>query len=223
MPDVRALQFNIQSYGARLIAVSKTHGVEQIRGVYKEGIRDFGENKVQEMMEKQPLLPNDIQWHLIGHLQTNKVKYIVPFVYMIHTVDSPKLLAEIEKQAAKNQRSIRILFQFHIAREESKYGIKPEELDWLYILDFSRAYPHLLPCGVMGMATFTEDESVIRSEFQALKNLFHRLKRDVFSDHHSFTEISMGMSSDYPIALEEGATLVRIGSLIFGSRPSVGQ
>lgn len=219
MADVRALQFEIESKGARLIVVSKTHPVKRILDIYIKGIRDFGENKVQEMVEKQPLLPPDIRWHLIGHLQTNKVKYVAPFVHMIHTVDSPKLLAEIEKQAAKNKRRIRTLFQFHIAQEDSKYGMNPAELDWLYALDFTKTYPHIIPCGVMGMATFTEDEMLIRSEFQTLNTLFQRLKQEVFfSAHDSFTEISMGMSSDYAIALEEGATLVRIGSMIFGSR-----
>lgn len=220
MADLRALKSEIESAGARLIAVSKTHGVMEILGVYQEGIRHFGENKVQELMEKQPELPEDIQWHLIGHLQTNKVKYVAPFIHLIHTVDSVKLLQEIEKQAAKNNRKINILFQFHIAREESKYGINPNDMNWIDQLDFTADYPHVVPCGVMGMATFTDDDSVIRSEFITLKQVFQSLKKRVFANQDMFTEISMGMSSDYPIALEEGATLVRIGSLIFGARPA---
>lgn len=218
MIDVRELQKKVQSNDATLIAVSKTHSVEEIRSVYDQGIRHFGENKVQEMVDKQPQLPDDIFWHLIGHLQTNKVKYIAPFVHLIHTVDSIKLLNEIEKQAARCGREIRVLFQFHIAMEESKSGIQPDEMSWISGLDFQKNYPHVLPCGVMGMATFTNDESQIRTEFRTLTGLFNTLKKQVFPTMDCFTEVSMGMSSDYPIALEEGATLVRIGSLIFGAR-----
>lgn len=218
MIDVRELQKKVQSNDATLIAVSKTHSVEEIRSVYDQGIRHFGENKVQEMVDKQPQLPDDIFWHLIGHLQTNKVKYIAPFVHLIHTVDSIKLLNEIEKQAARCGREIRVLFQFHIAMEESKSGIQPDEMSWISGLDFQKNYSHVLPCGVMGMATFTNDETQIRTEFRTLTALFNTLKKQVFPTMDCFTEISMGMSSDYPIALEEGATLVRIGSLIFGAR-----
>lgn len=218
MHDVQQILAHVRSWNAAMIVVSKTHPVSRIREIYDLGIRDFGENKVQEMIEKAPQLPRDIRWHLIGHLQTNKVKYVAPFVFMIHTVDSEKLLGEIEKQAAKHDRSIRVLFQFHVAREESKFGIDPNQMDWLTQVDFPLEYPHLIPSGVMGMATFTDDEDIIRREFQQLHSIFHQLKTSVFADQASFKDISMGMSSDYAIALEEGSTMVRIGSLLFGAR-----
>ncbi len=218
MADLFQLQSSIETAGARLIAVSKTHPVPDIMSVYNQGIRHFGENKVQELVEKAPELPEDIHWHLIGHLQTNKVKYIASFVHLIHTVDSRKLLKEIQKQAKKADRKIRILFQFHIAREESKFGIPPDEKSWLNELDFKIEFSNVIPCGVMGMATFTDDESIVRAEFRHLKSIYDELRSGIFREQDSFTEISMGMSSDYQIALEEGATLVRIGSLIFGAR-----
>lgn len=218
MNEVIHILQEVQNYPAELIAVSKTHPVSRIQEIYDLGIRDFGENKVQEMMEKAPLLPQDIHWHLIGHLQTNKVKYVAPFVYMIHTVDSEKLLREIEKQASSHERTIRVLFQFHIAQEESKFGIDPNRKDWIFDLNLRNDFPHIIPAGVMGMATFTDDPRTIRREFQQLKAIFNQLKASVFADMASFKELSMGMSSDYQIALEEGSTLVRIGSLIFGAR-----
>lgn len=218
MNDVQQILEHVRSRNAELIAVSKTHPVARIREIYDLGIRDFGENKVQEMVDKAPQLPQDIRWHLIGHLQTNKVKYIAPFVYMIHTVDSEKLLGEIEKQMAKIGRSVRVLFQFHIAQEESKFGIDPNQMAWLSELNLEEDYPHIIPCGVMGMATFTDDAKTIHREFQRLHAIFEQLKTAVFPNIADFKELSMGMSSDYPIALEEGSTLVRIGSLIFGER-----
>lgn len=204
--------------GVRLIAVSKTHPPESIRTLYDLGVRDFGENRVQEMVTKAPLLPEDIRWHLIGHLQTNKVKYITGWVHMIQSVDSLKLLQEIEKQAARQNRTIPILFQYHVAMEAGKYGLNPKDDQWLYALKFKDTFPHILPCGVMGIATLTDDLVQIRSEFRQLRAIFNRLKADLWPDEASFREISMGMSSDYQIAVEEGSTMVRIGSLLFGDR-----
>lgn len=200
---------------AALVAVSKTRTDEQIMDLYDLGQRVFGENRVQELVEKQGRLPKDIRWHAIGHLQRNKVKPIASFVEMIHSVDSMRLCQEIAKQAASNEREIKILLQVKIAQEESKYGIAPEAL-----VDFCKSlqaenYAYLTPAGIMGMATFTDDQKQIRAEFRLLKQLFDRVKNDVFSEQESFKEISMGMSGDYKIALEEGSTVVRIGSLLF--------
>lgn len=208
----------VQSAGATLIAVSKTHPVERIQALYDAGIRDFGENKVQELCAKAAQLPSDIRWHLIGHLQTNKVKAVLPYVYMIHSVDSLKLLKEIDKEAGKSGIQVRFLLQFHIAEEESKFGIDPDDMGWIQSTSLSKDLPHVIPCGVMGMATLTEDESLIRMEFEQLGGIFRKLKEEAFSSSPHFKEISMGMSSDYVIALECGSTMVRIGSLLFGSR-----
>lgn len=194
-----------------LVAVSKTHPVEAIKRLYDEGQRIFGENKVQELISKQPLLPKDIQWHLIGHLQTNKVKYIAPFVSMIHSVDSLKLLREINKQALKANRVIDCLLQVHIAMEETKFGLSETELDEILSSEETRAFQNVRLLGLMGMATNTENETLIRNEFKKLKSLFD-LQRSRFS------VLSMGMSSDYKIAIEEGSTMIRIGSLLFGGR-----
>lgn len=204
--------------GARLVAVSKTVDHDSIMEAYSAGQRIFGENRVQELVPKAEALPKDMEWHLIGHLQRNKVKYIAPFVHMIQSVDSMELLMEIEKQAAKYDRRISVLLQFHIAREDSKFGLNPNAWDSLKSLNIWQEIPHVKVCGLMGMATFTEDENQIRSEFQSLKNLFDRIKEDRIFPEADFCEISMGMSSDYAIALEEGATLIRIGSALFGSR-----
>lgn len=204
--------------GARLVAVSKTVDHNSIMEAYSAGQRIFGENRVQELVPKAEALPKDMEWHLIGHLQRNKVKYIAPFVHMIQSVDSMELLMEIEKQAAKYERKISVLLQFHIASEDSKFGLNPNAWDSLKSLNIWQEIPHVKVCGLMGMATFTEDENQIRSEFQSLKNLFDRIKEDRIFPEADFCEISMGMSSDYAIALEEGATLIRIGSALFGSR-----
>ncbi|MBN2614194.1 MAG: YggS family pyridoxal phosphate-dependent enzyme [Bacteroidales bacterium] len=204
--------------GVQLVAVSKTKPVEAIQQAYDTGQRLFGENKAQELAAKQPQLPNDIQWHFIGHLQTNKVKYIAPFVTLIHAVDSLKLLKEIDKQAAKNNRVIDCLLEFHIAREESKYGLSVQDAEEILKSDGFGELKHIRICGVMGMATFTEDTEQIKSEFHSLKMIFDQLKQQYFSDKEYFKEVSMGMSGDYPIAVEEGATLVRVGSGIFGAR-----
>lgn len=204
--------------GVRLAAVSKTHSPEQIMEAYQAGQRCFAENKAQELAAKYPVLPADIEWHFIGHLQTNKVKYITPFVAMIHSVDSLRLLQAINREANKNDRIIPCLLQFHIAGEETKFGLSPEEADYLLRSAEFRVLQNIRIAGVMGMATFTEDWQQVRTEFRNLKNIFDRLKRDFFSEDPHFREISMGMSDDYSIAIEEGSTLVRIGSSIFGAR-----
>ncbi|MCS7036246.1 MAG: YggS family pyridoxal phosphate-dependent enzyme [Saprospiraceae bacterium] len=213
-----ALLKNLQERGVTLVAVSKTHSIERILELYQRGQRDFGENRVQELLEKAPHLPADIRWHLIGHLQTNKVRYITPFIYMIHSVDSSRLLEEIEKQAAKIGRTIDCLLQFHIAEEETKYGLSEDEADELLQSASFKAMRHVRLCGVMGMATFTDDTEKVRAEFRHLRNIFERLKRVYFAEAPYFRECSMGMSSDWEIAVEEGSTMVRIGSLIFGPR-----
>lgn len=201
-----------------LIAVSKTKPVSAIQEAYNAGQRHFGENKVQEMTDKQMLLPKDIQWHLIGHLQTNKVKYIAPFVSLIHSVDSIKLLREINNQAMKNQRVIDCLLQFHIAQEETKFGFSEKEVIELLESEEYRSMHNIRIVGVMGMASFTEDQNTIHSEFRQLRSFFDELKNKYFSLQNSFSEVSMGMSGDYKIAIEEGSTMVRVGSSIFGSR-----
>jgi len=201
----------------QLVAVSKTYGIDVILDAYNEGVRVFGENKVQELVPKAEALPKDIRWHLIGHLQTNKVKYIAPFVEMIHSVDSFKLLQEIQKQALKNNRTIKVLLQFHISNEETKFGFNPENLDMLLKEEIWNQIPNVQICGVMGMASFSEDMNQVRNEFKSLKNIFDTLKKSqLFSD--SFKEISMGMSGDYKIAVEEGSTMIRVGSALFGKR-----
>lgn len=208
----------IKPFHAQLIAVSKTKPVEDILEVYNAGQRLFGENKVQEMVSKHKALPKDIQWHLIGHLQTNKVKQIAPFVSMIHSVDSLKLLQEINKQAEKNNRIIDCLLQIFIADEETKFGLSEEELLALLSSVQYSALKNIRICGLMGMATNTDDESKIGNEFSQLKNLFDEVKQKYFNAERSFNELSMGMSSDYTIALQHGATFIRVGSMIFGER-----
>lgn len=201
-----------------LVAVSKTKPLEDLKKAYDCGIRDFGENKVQELQAKQPEMPEDTRWHMIGHLQSNKVKYIAPYVYLIHGVDSFKLLKEINKQGKKIDRIIPVLLQFHIADEESKFGFDKNELLEMFQDPNFKELTHVQIKGLMGMATFTEDESQIRKEFKGLKNLFEELKNESLPDFVQMEEISMGMSGDYLIAQEEGSTMVRIGSAIFGAR-----
>jgi pyridoxal phosphate enzyme (YggS family) len=206
--------------GVQLLAVSKTKTVDEILSLYNLGQRDFGENYVQEMMEKQSVLPGDIRWHFIGHLQSNKVKIIAPFVYMIQSVDSLKLLLEIEKHAEKNQRNIRCLLQIHIAKEETKFGL--DENEFLSVLNTIIAYKSIGKLdrvrisGSMGMASLTGDQAEIRREFVALKSIFEKLKRSLPEDPVEI--LSMGMSADYLLAIEAGSTMIRIGSLIFGER-----
>jgi pyridoxal phosphate enzyme (YggS family) len=201
-----------------LVAVSKTHPVEAIREAYELGVRDFGENKVQELTEKQAQLPNDIRWHFIGHLQSNKVKYIAPFIYLIHGVDSLKLLTEINKQAEKCGRVINCLLQVYIAKEESKFGLDEKELEDLIRSEAVKNMKNIKVVGLMGMATFTDKEDVIRQEFRFLKSIFDKLKNKALPPNFDLKEISMGMSGDYIIAQEEGSTMVRIGTAIFGER-----
>lgn len=202
----------------KLIAVSKFHPVEAIQEAYSTGQRLFGESRMQEIDQKYSLLPNDIQWHFIGHLQTNKVKAIVPYTHTIHSVDSLKLLQEIEKQAAVIGKQICCLLEIHIAREEAKYGISFDECRKLLQDGLHNDLKYAYIGGVMGMATFTEDESQIRKEFKSLKSFYDELKKDYFPENDLFSEISMGMSDDYIIAIEEGSTMIRVGSSIFGQR-----
>lgn len=202
-----------------LVAVSKTKPVGMIQEMYDKGQRIFGENRVQEVVEKAEVLPKDIQWHLIGHLQRNKVKYIAPFISMIHSGDSERLLNEINKRALENERCIDVLLQFHIAEEESKFGWQSQEAASTFLS--SEAYSamkNIRVCGVMGMATFTDDTKQVHQEFKHLKGIFDYLKEKHFAAAPHFKEVSMGMSGDYKIAVEEGSTMVRIGSLLFGKR-----
>jgi PLP dependent protein len=208
----------LKSSNTKLVAVSKTKPNEAILELYNQGHRAFGENYVQELVNKQETLPQDIEWHFIGHLQSNKVKYIAPFVTMIHSVDSLKLLHEINKQAAKNDRIINVLLQFHIAEEASKFGFDTEGVKILAEELSKATLNHINICGVMGMATFTDDKAQVRREFKELKHIFDNIKLTYFADSQSFTEISMGMSDDYKMAIVEGSTMVRIGSLLFGKR-----
>lgn len=201
-----------------LIAVSKTQPSEAILEAYQCGQLVFGENKPQELVAKASVLPSDIQWHLIGHLQTNKVKMVLPYVSMIHSVDSLKLLIQIEKEAAKIDKKVNCLLQFHIATEESKFGLSLSEAEELLKSADYLAMNQICICGVMGMASFSEDEELVRSEFLELKDIFHHLKQNYFIKDEHFSELSMGMSGDYLIAIESGSTLVRIGSAIFGYR-----
>ena len=201
-----------------LIAVSKTKPVSDLQEAYDAGQRIFGENKALEMRDKHQVLPEDIQWHFIGHLQTNKIKYIAPFVTLIHAIDSLSLLEAVNKEAVKNNRVIDCLLQFHIAQEDTKFGLDMEEAKALLESDSFKDLKNVNIVGVMGMATFTDDAAQVRNEFKNLKNIFDTLKENYFADKDSFKEISMGMSDDYPIAIEEGATMVRVGSKIFGAR-----
>ena len=210
----------LDSQDVTLVAVSKTHPVEKVKECYDLGQRIFGENRVQELIDKQPALPDDIKWHLIGHLQTNKVKYIAPFIAMIESVDSAKLLELISKEGVKNARRIDVLLQFKIAREETKFGFELPEV--LALLESSevRSLPGVQFRGVMGMASFVDDENQLRSEFRNLHDIFISLKSTYFRDADAFDTISMGMSGYYRIAVEEGSTMVRLGSVIFGPRQS---
>ncbi|MFN7115965.1 MAG: YggS family pyridoxal phosphate-dependent enzyme [Saprospiraceae bacterium] len=208
----------LQATHTQLIAVSKTHTPEAILELYNQGQRDFGENKAQELDPKHEALPKDIRWHMIGHLQTNKVKYIAPFVYMIHSVDSEKILQEIDKQAKKHSRIINCLLQFKIAKEDTKYGFDLKSAEAMLQSTGFHELKNIKIVGVMGMATFTEDEDQVRSEFKRLKEIFEIIKHKYFSDQPTFKEISMGMSDDYQLGIEEGSTMVRIGTLLFGAR-----
>lgn len=201
-----------------LVAVSKTKPNEDILEAYNAGHKIFGENKVQDLVQKYEQLPKDIEWHFIGHPQTNKVKYIAPFIHLIHGVDSLKLLKVIDKEAKKCDRQIACLLQFHIAEEDSKFGLSLTEAREMLESKEFKAFTHVVVAGVMGMATYTENTAQIRNEFKALKTIFKTLKNEYFSVVKSFSTISMGMSDDYHIAVEEGSTMIRVGSKIFGER-----
>jgi len=204
----------------KLITVSKTNPVEKIIEAYDAGQRDFGENRVQELLPKYEALPKDIQWHMIGHVQANKVKYIVAFVHLIHSVDRFSLLEEINKQAGKLNRTVMCLLQIHIAEEETKFGFSEEEIVDLIKSEPFKNLKNISVVGLMGMATFTENSEQVRREFRDLKNLFERLKTQQLPENAVMKELSMGMSGDYQIALDEGSTMVRVGSAIFGERIS---
>ena len=210
--NLKIIQSTIPEH-VTLVAVSKTKPVEDLQEAYDAGIRDFGENKIQEMCDKYEVLPKDIRWHMIGHVQTNKVKYMAPFVYLIHGVDSLKLLKEINKQAEKNNRVIDVLLQQFIADEETKFGLDEEEIHQIMTEEIQNL-PNIRVVGLMGMATFTEDENQVRNEFKTLKSNFDLLQKN----HSDVSILSMGMSGDYEMAIEEGSTMVRIGSSIFGNR-----
>jgi PLP dependent protein len=204
--------------GIKLVAVSKTRSNEEIMEAYNAGQRIFGENKVQELVRKWETLPKDIEWHFIGHLQSNKVRMIAPFVGMIHSVDSLKLLKTINDEARLSARVIHCLLQFHIASEDSKFGFLPDEAIQILSAIKSCNYENVTISGVMGMATYTDNVLLINQEFSNLKTIFQNLKAEFFQGNNEFCEISMGMSSDYPTAIENGSTMIRIGSTIFGSR-----
>lgn len=208
----------ITASGATLVAVSKTHPAEKIQQIYEQEHRDFGENKVQELMDKVGVLPDDIRWHMIGHLQSNKVKYLAPFVHLIHSLDRLSLAKEINKEGRKADRVIPTLLQVKIAKEDSKFGLDTDKIDDFMEKFQKRGYDHIRISGVMGMATFTDDEDVIRNEFGKLEAIFSHLKKTYYSDDPDFSIKSYGMSADYEIALETGSNMVRVGSLIFGER-----
>ena len=207
-----------KEHHATLIAVSKTYPVSDIREVYNAGIRDFGENRVQELLDKKDRLPADIRWHLIGHLQTNKVKFIVPFIHLIHSVDSERLVLEINRQAEKCGKIVDVLLQVYIAEEETKFGFSPEEL--VAFLDSAQRtkLANIRIRGLMGMASFTDNMDQVRKEFCMLKALYDRVSGEYFEGRADFNILSMGMSGDYETALEEGSNMIRVGSLIFGKR-----
>ncbi|MGL5684143.1 MAG: YggS family pyridoxal phosphate-dependent enzyme [Marinifilaceae bacterium] len=204
--------------GVTLVAVSKTKPIEMLQAAYDAGIRIFGENKVQELVEKHEALPKDIEWHMIGHLQSNKVKYIAPFISLIHGVDSLSLLETINKEGKKNNRVIPCLLQMHIAQEDTKFGMNVNDVLNVVGSEAYKSLQNIEIRGVMGMATFTDNTEIVHQEFKQLKNIFNQLKSQYFANQPSFNTLSMGMSDDYKIAIQEGSTMVRIGSSIFGHR-----
>lgn len=216
--NLEAINLEVKALGVQLVAVSKTKPNEDIMQAYEAGQRFFGENLVQELVEKYESLPKDIEWHLIGHLQTNKVKYIAPFVTLIHAVDSLKLLKEIDKQAAKNKRVIDCLLQVHIAEEDTKFGFDHAELIEMLRDEEFLALKHVNIRGLMGIATNTENEKEIKEEFYELKSLYDGIKASFYRKNENFDTLSMGMSSDYKLAIEKGSTMIRVGSTIFGKR-----
>ncbi|WP_299464903.1 YggS family pyridoxal phosphate-dependent enzyme [uncultured Microscilla sp.] len=217
--NIEKINTKLTPTNTKLVAVSKTKPAEMIQQAYDTGWRRFGENKVQEMVEKHEALPKDIEWHLIGHLQSNKVKYIAPFVSLVHGVDKAKLLKEVDKQAAKCDRVINCLLQLHIAQEDTKFGLSFAEARDILASEEFVAMKNVCVVGVMGMATFTDDKTQIRNEFRSLKIFFDEIKTEFnHLPNVDLQEVSMGMSGDYEIAIEEGSTMVRVGSAIFGSR-----
>jgi pyridoxal phosphate enzyme (YggS family) len=216
--NLEQVKKSFQNPNCKLVAVSKTKPLADLQAAYAAGIRDFGENKVQEIQAKQPELPADTRWHMIGHLQSNKIKYIAPFIHLIHGVDSFKLLVEIDKQGKKIDRPIPVLLQIHIATEESKFGFDIGELVAMLSSPEFTNLTHVQIQGLMGMASFTENQEQIRTEFRGLKQLYEDLKKRSLPSFFNLQELSMGMSGDYQIAQEEGSTMVRIGSSIFGAR-----
>ncbi len=221
MPDIASNIISLKQElpnHVKLVAVSKTKTVGNILEVYNTGQRIFGENRFRELTEKKEKLPGDIEWHFVGHLQSNKVKYIVPFIAMIQSVDTFRLLMIINKEASRVNRVIDCLMQFHIAREETKFGFSMDEVKEMMGSEEFSQLDHVRLCGVMGMATFTDNHEQVRQEFKCLYGYFNELKNMYFHDQSSFSEVSMGMSGDYRIAIEEGSTMIRIGSIIFGER-----
>jgi PLP dependent protein len=219
--EIQRIQQELAPTSARLVVVTKTRSIAELQETLDAGVIDFGENRVQEMAEKQALLPANIQWHQIGHLQTNKVKYIAPFVHLIHSIDSMKLLVEVNQQAFKNQRIIHCLLQIYIAQEESKFGLSQDEILQLLNDPIFATLKHIRIVGLMGMASFTENHGQVKKEFESLKTLFEFLKSNQIGESTGLVrweEISMGMSGDYLVAAELGSTLVRVGSAIFGPR-----
>ncbi|MCD8177846.1 MAG: YggS family pyridoxal phosphate-dependent enzyme [Tannerellaceae bacterium] len=204
--------------GVTLVAVSKFHPVEALTEAYEAGQRIFGESRAQELKAKQAVLPNDIEWHFIGPLQSNKVKDMAAYIHTIHSIDSLKLLQEVNKQALKHNRIIQVLLEIHVAKEESKHGFSAEEVRKLLANEEWKTLTHIRISGLIGMATFTEDENQVRSEFRQLKELFDSIRKTYFPDDPEFSTLSMGMSDDYPIAIAEGSTMIRVGSKIFGER-----
>lgn len=216
--NIKEFENLLKDTGVTLVAVSKTKPVKDILEAYDAGQLDFGENKIQELRDKYPVMPKDIRWHMIGHLQSNKVKYIAPWIHLIHAVDSLKLLNEINKQATKNKRIIPCLLQVHIAEEETKFGFSEDELITLLDSEQLTGFKNIEIAGLMGMATNTPDQEQIHKEFQLLKALFDRIAKNYDLPNVKMKELSTGMSSDYTIAIEEGSTMIRVGSKIFGQR-----
>lgn len=221
MPNLeqyQKLKKQLDAQGVALVAISKTKPKEDILSFYEQGQRIFGENRAQEMAEKSADLPKDIEWHFVGHLQRNKVKYIIESVALLHSGDSPRLIKEVNKEARKIDRTVELLLQFKIAKEDSKYGLGLEQARSFLSSEAFQKMENIRLRGVMGMATFTDDTEQVRAEFKKLKNLFEEIKTTFFAAQEDFNIVSMGMSGDYPIAIEEGSTMVRIGSLLFGAR-----
>ena len=215
--NIHAVQLTLPKH-VKLVAVSKFHPVEALVEAYDAGMRVFGESKAQEIVGKYEVLPKDIEWHFIGHLQTNKVKYIAPFIHTIQSVDSFRLLQEINKQAAQNNRVIQVMLQIHIATEETKYGFDSVECETLLASSDFASFKNIAVCGLMGMATNTSDEAQVEREFNTLHDLFNKIKAANFQDDTNFSALSMGMSDDYLLAVACGSTVVRVGSRLFGSR-----